>query len=65
MALAEIYEDISDKKIKEMAALLLRTLNKPNPISDSSKTAVCRGIIPDAALENLSALGLKTCQKDK
>ena len=65
MALAEIYEDISDKKIKEMAALLLRTLNKPSPISDSSQTLVCQAIIPDETLENLPALDLKTCQKDK
>ena len=35
MALAEFYEDISDEKIKKMAALFIKTLNKPSSASDS------------------------------
>lgn len=40
MALAELYEDISDEKIKKMAALFIKTLNKPSSASDSKSSRI-------------------------
>ena len=52
MALAEFNEDISDEEIKKMAALFIKTLNKPSSASKSKSSRISSPVCSAVDLED-------------